>query len=323
MLEVGLTSPVPAADLYEVEDWSSVPAVSPTESGRLYACRCTVHRELRTTLMNDPDFDPLDGDVKLPWRCAGHPVCKPPIAIDGLTLTASEDFVDLLAAVARGEVPEGAHQTQRVSPVQWLYRLRNRLRGSVLAARFEEAMAESLASEDDRSVAQALLYFDVIPDSSGFPTALKAMKRVQRRPYLDHQGKPRQAFSTLLSRVSQAGGVPDETDGQVVQLVKMLAVDAETPLNSRHVRNLAFLDPVWLADNAPAIAAGRPGLAADLLGSLFVVDRQDLIVVAGTRIAHDGDEAAKAEVHGWASDGYHVGRAYALVLLQALAGGEA
>lgn len=323
--EVGLTEPIAARGdaLYDTDDWLTLTYVAATSVGRLYACRCAVHRELQTTLIDDPDFDPTEGDVKLPWRCAGHPRAKPPIDVDGVTLGETEDFVELLAATARGEVPSDAHRSQRVAPIQWLHRLRNRIAGSPLAPRLEEAMAESLRSEDDQQVAQALMYFDVVPDSSGFPSALKAMKRVERRPYLDCKGRPQYAFRTLLSRISQPGAAPDDLDPQVVQLVQSLALHAETHLDERIVRGLVQLDPVWASNHCAELTAGRAGLATSLLDSLFVVDRQDLIVVAGTRLAHDADAPARAELSAWVTEGYHSVRGYAAVLRQLLAGAEA
>jgi len=306
------------AEIYETEDWLALSYVKKSLTGRLYACRCTLFLELRTTLVDDPDFDASAGDARLPWRCAGHPLAKLPVDIDGVVVGADEDFAGLVASAAHGGVPSAAHGSQRATPVQWLYRLRARLRGLPAADRFEDAMAASLGSGDEEQIAQALLYFSVVPESSAFPQALAALGGLEPRAYRDHQGMERAALTMLLDRAAQAGRKPDAIDLAVRDQAFDAALDPATPLQTRDLTLLTEIDPEWVANHATALARGRESVGGALLSGLYVVDRQELIVVAGTRMAQEGDERLRGEVRAWADSDWHSFRSYSEVLRHVL-----
>ncbi len=304
------------AELYETDDWLTLNYVERVETGRLYACRCTVFLEPRMTLMESEDHDPSEGDALLPWRCAGHALPKPPFDIDGVTIGPDHDFVELLASTARGEVPEAAAPSQRVAAIQWVYRVRERLTGLPLVDRFDQTMAQSLRSGDGVRIAQALLYFKHAPASAAFPEVLDALGTLEESAYADCDGDVWDVLSLLLARATDVGRRPDETDLTAIRRVRELALVPTTSLSSDHWIDLAKLDADWLARHATALAEPRPGGAAKLLTSLYTVERDELVVVAGTHLAHEADATTREQVRAWATENYYSFRPECFVLRQ-------
>ncbi len=303
------------AELYEADDWLALDFVERTETGRLYACRCTVYREVRTMAMEDPDFDPIEGDVRLPWRCAGHAVPKPPFGVDGLTLEAGEDFVEILRGAAHGDVPSDAHKSQQVAPIQWVYRLRARLAGTPLVDDFDAAMVGGLRSGDPEQIEQSLLYFRAAARSDAFGDALAAIDALPGGAGTDRCGP----LDVLLARVESAGRTPDGLDEAAAERGLRLALVPTTRLTNGHVLALVGRDAVWAANHAVELAAQRPGVVGNLLTALYAAEREELIVVAGSRLA-DGDEPTRAALRAWIDSGWHEDSAYSFVIRQTLDG---
>ncbi len=307
-------------ELYAAADWGALDFTAPTTVGRLYACRCIVFVAPRTTLMIDPDPDPMV-DASLPWRCDGHPLASLPVDVDGVQIGKDTDLAALVARNAEGELPEAADPTIKQFPVEWLFRLRGRLEGLPLASKLEGAIVDSAIEGSELARGQALQFFRGYADSPFFDSLLELIRDdgplAGTFPLLSHGDRiPISALELLVDRLELDASGFDA----VLATTRSILADTTLTLDEDQLDTLAAIDGEWLASNAAALFARpeRIRMLPAFLDAFYVADREELIVIAVTALLQTGNKKLAQGIRKWVKSGSHQHTAYGFTVLQAL-----
>lgn len=132
----------------------------PNPHSRAYACGCTSYATARTEAMW-PDGEGWHSH-ELSWECAGHPELALPADVDGVVLTISTDWPQLVAETLAGQLPVAwsppgiLHERH---PAAWIARIVAHLTDRLLADRLSREIASHLLSSEVRVRRAAINFF--------------------------------------------------------------------------------------------------------------------------------------------------------------------
>jgi hypothetical protein len=252
---------------------------------RSYACRC--HRWEEKDRHRLDETDPLDGDPRLPWRCAGHPLVTLPHDFDGVSV----DEAGLAALVARalgGWTPQGVRKEDR-ERAGWVLRLDSRLRGTPHTDVVEAAVVAGLDGADAAARGRALNFIEHVQIRSGLRRVVELL-RGDRGGFAgvpDTQAEHSED-KTLEDSLWRVARFLPETAEALRELSRTEASSAGrgTPALFNF---LAYNDKDWLAEHVTNLARATPA-ALEALGSAITLisDRkqaEQLIAAAKAAVA--------------------------------------
>lgn len=192
-----------------------------------------------------------------PWICGGHPPLALPHVLDGVALTETADYGELVARalVAPPFVAPGFKGTSF-----WVRRLYSVIPGEALKAKVGEAVAAQLWSDDADAVLAALEFYFSFPHAAGGEQLAQVGREDRERLVtLRDPEDPTESlyelfFEALNLRlaVHKLGLVEDVA---AIGLAKdaLLWGDA----SESTIYQVADTDPSWLSERAADIAAAR------------------------------------------------------------------
>lgn len=132
----------------------------PSANSRAYACGCASYATARTEALWSDD----DGwhSPELPWECAGHPELTLPTEVDGVVLSASTDWPQLVADALAGRLPVAwsppgiLHERH---PAAWIARIVAHLSDGLLADRISREVSSHVLSPERRVRRAAINFF--------------------------------------------------------------------------------------------------------------------------------------------------------------------
>ena len=303
------------AELEQAPDWSQLPFLRPGVGVRLYACRCRAHAAVTRQLCDDDEFDAIS-DIRLPWRCSGHPPPTLPLELEGLRIDADSDLVALVGRVVDGWVPEGATTSWQQNPATWLGRLYTRLDGLPAAVAVAEAAATHLGDADPSHVGIALFFFRRFPDAPHADAVLDLADAAGADARFPHKA----AWSGAQERPAKALAARLLRSDAPVERRAILhlrgAVGRGDELDADIVTALAQHDGEWLAKAAGSVVGDDRDRVGELLGALAKTGREELVAVAGVALAQT--DANHHSLRRFLSSAFHTDEAYAAVIRQAL-----
>ncbi len=289
-----------AEELYETDDWSTLPYIEKSPGFRLYACRCTVYLCVRTTVMHDPgDFDPLE-DVQFPWRCAGHPPPTLPLDVDGASIRDESDVRRVLGDLLGGWTPSVPGIDD--NPTAWLVRLHLRLQETPLASVLGEAVAHG-------DLGVALMFFSHLPDAPGAAVLLARLEDDPVAAAGSHVVRP--ATYEVVQSAPMFLAERATVDARSRTLLRSVLGGSGGVRDANLLDRLAAVDGDWLARNAGAVVA--PEGVSDLLGALARNAGWEFVTVAGIALVVAGGKH-EAAARTWATNSWASGHAAALAI---------
>ncbi len=308
-----------AKALHAAEDWAAIPWVHEARGLRLYSCLCTVHVEIALMPTVDSDPDPV-ADIRLPWRCAGHPAATLPVDIDGLVVDSTTDLAAVVGRAFGALTPPGARVNAAGIPAAWLCRVYSRLEGLPQGDALARAVASGLS--DDATIGPALWFFERFPRAEGFEAVLPLTedRLTDSWPvkYFEEEPLQRTPLQVVLSRLdSVPEDDPDDLDRAAASVIREALLASHAAAEPRWFGALSQVGGGELAAAAPDLVRARGAHLGMMLDGLLEAGRPELVVVAGVALAE-----ARVNRRGltrWLDKPQNHRRPWTLVLLKKLA----
>lgn len=305
-----------AAELYGATEWAGLDWLAHDRPARLYACRCTLFREVLHRSI-DEERDSLDSLVP-DWECAGHPDPTLPLTLDGVEVRERSDGRALTERALAGVAPPSDLAALRVMPSMWLRRLAAQTEGTGVDEAVAEALVEALRRPEHRGA--ALHFFQY------FPRSLQAEAVVR-----EVAGAPEQVFvavklpgagawvaasvgDVLLERCK--GGSGEALDAAAIGALREGASRPGAALPEGLFDWFVTHDAEQFARAAPAVERARPGSWKALLRAFEEAGRDELVLAAAIGMLGAGVVPA-AELRTWASAGHRQRTGFAMPLTRA------
>lgn len=258
-------------------------------TARTYRCACESWTGPLYQAVSGHDPDAFETERNLPWRCGGHAPATLPLEVDGLTVDEGTDWDELAGRVLRGWVPPLAGARAREVAGEWSKRLYSRMLGMDEGHALGAAVGRRLASSEPEVVGAAILFFQGFCAAPAFEAVLDRLEEGadphQRWPI--RVGSDRWEWTLLmpvLRRLSLVREELDEGDLRAWSVAFRALTDPTRDFDPEVLEALAATDGGELAVRAPAIVRSKAATVAKLLDSLGELDREELVVVAGTAL---------------------------------------
>lgn len=278
----------PALDpavVFLAPDIAAVSGLTPSTTGRLYACGCHLHVEHRYQDLQPVDLYEARGSFGSDWQCADHPPLSIPTVLDGDPIARDIDVMSLVGRrAARPDIklPDGLKSDDLDVPAFWLLRLYQLLRHAAetdLADRLSTAVAAHLDDLEVNVQLTSLTFFNLLPNAAGAErlssvTTPNVTTTFAGREW--HLGMQRR--TALVDRARRTA----ETVGVDPAALEALKAEVVRPGSADRfvIRLLGELDVDWVDDEAVTIAAAAPSELAALFEALRARPAERLAEIA-------------------------------------------
>lgn len=248
----------PVAALYALDSLRRTDLLHDTDlPARAYLCRCTAANVVMDTLVKSLSED--EEGPAMPWACAGHPVLRGRLVLDGVTIDGDADIEAIVFEALDGRAPGGPQAEWATHGAIWVLRLFGRLRGTPLAERVGEAVAAAALSDSVTARSEAMTFYLQNPFGPGSATLVRALSE---RPALfagviPPDGSPGESLEFQLlrilgSRFELDRGAGRVEDGETIPALRSASLRAD--LAGATLPTLAVVDLPWVLQERLSIA---------------------------------------------------------------------
>jgi len=160
--------------LFESSAPAQLAGVVPDTLVRLYVCRCRLHGEHVTRLLETDDA--LRG-VGLPWACAGHPAARFPLRLDGALIDPAPPLDDLVDDLLCARIPAALHPAIRDLAGFQAVRIHRLLDAAETRHALADGVADRLTHPDPLRRRGALGFYRLVPLARGAETVIALRHR--------------------------------------------------------------------------------------------------------------------------------------------------
>ncbi|MEZ4361388.1 MAG: hypothetical protein R3B48_14475 [Kofleriaceae bacterium] len=242
----------------------------------------------------------MDRAFESQWMCGGHPALVLPYLLDGVELTETTNYAEL---VARTLIDPPFVAPGFKGTAFWVTRLYRVMPSGVLQAKIGEAVATHLWSDNAVAVRAALDFYIRNAAAAGAEQLVQVGERDRDR--LTGLADPEDATGSIYEHLFDAldqrlivHGLGMVDDPSAVAFAKAALLRGD--VSDMTIYQVAEADPVWFADHAVQVATVRKDNLEYAVAALSYVpqDRRDDTIAALRMIS----QRAEREVRNWARD---------------------